>query len=185
MKKLAFFFIVITTTLVVSTAFQNKHNRTALHGQNTFKARHLLVWKEAIKQVLEVAEAMPEANYQFKPAPASKTFAEQIIHIGFSSSKIANIYLKGVKLDEEPPKGTAMSKAEIITYVEKKMGEATAIFETLTPTDLETEITTFAGNKMSKQMAVLFVQDHVTNHRAKANLYVRMNGITPPKYRYY
>jgi hypothetical protein len=32
---------------------------------------------------------------------------------------------------------------------------------------------------MPKSQAVIFIQDHLTNHRAKANLYIRMNHIDP------
>ena len=30
--------------------------------------------------------------------------------------------------------------------------------------------------------AMFYVQDHMSNHRAKSNLYVRMNGVEPPEY---
>ena len=37
-------------------------------------------------------------------------------------------------------------------------------------------------NEVSRAFALFYVQDHLANHRAKANLYVRMNGIEPPTY---
>jgi len=39
-----------------------------------------------------------------------------------------------------------------------------------------------SGNTVSRAFAFFYVQDHVTNHRAKANLYIRMNNIKPPAY---
>ena len=37
----------------------------------------------------------------------------------------------------------------------------------------------------NKKEVFYFVQDHITNHRAKANLYVRIADIKPPGYGYF
>ena len=47
------------------------------------------------------------------------------------------------------------------------------------------EIKSFGGNQMSRLEGMLTVHDHMTNHKAKANLYVRISGNTPPSYKYY
>jgi len=39
-----------------------------------------------------------------------------------------------------------------------------------------------SGNTVSRAFSLFYVQDHMANHRAKTNLYIRMNGIQPPEY---
>jgi len=46
----------------------------------------------------------------------------------------------------------------------------------------ETCVMYHSGNNVSRELALIYVQDHMANHRAKANLYIRMNNIKPPEY---
>jgi len=50
---------------------------------------------------------------------------------------------------------------------------------------LTESIKSFSGNDMTRMEGLLLVHDHLTNHKAKANLYVRISGNEPPAYRYY
>jgi uncharacterized damage-inducible protein DinB len=185
MKKYTVHFLLLTMFSIVFYAFNYTTSTAPTEEVSSFQSEHAPVWKEAIAQVMEVAEAMPEEHYSYQPTAKSKTFAEQLVHIGFASEKIANFYLKGLKSDTVPPVANEMSKAAIKNYLTQKLNSASTIISSISAEDLEAEITSFAGNKMSKKQAILFIHDHVTNHRAKANLYIRMNGIDPPKYRYY
>ena len=68
-----------------------------------FVEGHAPVWDEAIAQVMELADAMPEDYYDFKPHDSVRTFAGQLIHIGASSKVIANMFLKDIR-PEGPPR---------------------------------------------------------------------------------
>jgi hypothetical protein len=46
----------------------------------------------------------------------------------------------------------------------------------------ETCVMYHSGNTVSRAFAFFYVQDHMANHRAKSNLYIRMNNIKPPEY---
>ena len=47
---------------------------------------------------------------------------------------------------------------------------------------MKTTVMYHSGNTVSRAFALFYVQDHMANHRAKANLYLRMNNIQPPEY---
>mgnify|MGYP003886721945 FL=1 len=50
---------------------------------------------------------------------------------------------------------------------------------------LHEEVKSYMGNTMTRLEGMMFAHDHLTNHKAKANLYIRIAGIRPPTYRYY
>ena len=91
----------------------------------------------------------------------------------------------GEKKKFEEPSVEGMSKADLIKMIDESLSNVTKNIASLTEEQLNEEVTTFTGNKMPKSQMVIFIQDHLTNHRAKANLYIRMNDIKPPRYGYY
>lgn len=147
---------------------------------------HAKVWDEAIRQIMNLADAMPEDSLDYRPHDSIRTFAEQLVHIGESSRLIAHMYLK-----EAPPKNNgkvdanSLSREELKEYVKTQLEEVGEIFRSMSDENLREEITSFSGKKMSKLEGMLNVHDHLTNHKAKANLYIRLIGGDPPAYHYY
>ncbi len=148
-----------------------------------FTKMYLGVWLEATKHCMEVAEAMPEKLYSFRPTPKSKTFAEQMVHIGASVPLLTKRYVQGLEVIPNNPDANTMSKAEIIAFLQKGFDYTTAVIKTIEQKKLDEYCVMYhSGNKVSRAFALFYVQDHMTNHRAKANLYIRINGIAPPEY---
>jgi uncharacterized damage-inducible protein DinB len=145
-------------------------------------------WKEAIAQLMDLADAMPEDMYDYKPHDSLKTFAGQLAHIAGSSKVIANMFLKDIK-PSAPPADVdvaAMSKEELKQMVTDQLNETWDIIKTMSDEQLLNEkVTSFAGNQITRLEGLWVVHDHLTNHKAKANMYVRVSGNKPPNYRYY
>ena len=148
---------------------------------------HAPVWDEAIAHVMELADAMPEDYYDFKPPDSVRTFSGQLIHIGASSKVIANMFLKDIRPEGPPPDMdvSAMTKAEIVAFVKTNLEETGEIMKSMSDEQLAEKVKSFSGNEMTRLEGLLFVHDHLTNHKGKANLYVRISGKEPPNYRYY
>ena len=169
------------------SAANNESDKAAEEPTYNFVKGHMPVWNEAIAQVVELAEAMPEDYYSFKPHDSVRTFAEQIVHIGGSSKVIANMFLKDIQPDGPPPDMdvSSMSKDDIIAMVKSQLEETGEIMKSMSDEQLHQEIKSFSGNSMTRIEGLLLVHDHLTNHKGKANLYVRISGNKPPSYRYY
>jgi uncharacterized damage-inducible protein DinB len=76
-----------------------------------------------------------------------------------------------------------MTKAEILALLEKGLAYTTNVIYTIEQEQLDELCVMYhSGNTVSRAFAFFYVQDHMTNHRAKANLYLRMNQIEPPEY---
>lgn len=176
MKKLT----AIVTFLLLSTWGYTQIEKSP---KTDFARMYLPVWEEAHNHCLEVARAMPEELYYYKPTEVSKTFGEQMVHIGYTIELLTKRYVQGMEVEPNAPDALTMSKAEIVDLLENGFAYTTQVIHTITQQQLdETCVMYHSGNTVSRAFAFFYVQDHLTNHRAKANLYLRMNRIEPPEY---
>jgi len=151
--------------------------------KTSFTKMYLPVWEEARKHCLEVARAMPDSLYAFKPTPVSKTFGEQMVHIGYTIELLTQRYVEGMEVTPNPPDAALMTREQIINLLKKGFDYTTDVIYTIDQDQLdETCVMYHSGNTVSRAFALFYVQDHIANHRAKANLYLRLCGIAPPAY---
>ena len=162
---------------------------TIVHGQKgempktDYTEMYLPVWQIATAHCLEVAKTMPEELYSYKPTDVSKTFGEQMVHIGYTVELLTKRYVQGMDVKPDAPDASKMTKAEIIDLMEQGFDYVSEVIYQLDQSQLdETCVMYHSGNTVSRAFALFYVQDHMNNHRAKANLYIRMNNIEPPEY---
>jgi uncharacterized damage-inducible protein DinB len=170
-------FMKLPLTLLLPILLQN-----LTFGQSYFRSDYPGVWQRATAYTLEVAEAMPADRYGFKPPGESMNFQEQMVHLiqnlSFLSGQVTGTrpdFLRG----QNP---ALLSKAEVSAVLQQALQHVSGLIQT---TDDETlrENITFGGEKMPKENIFYLMRDHMTHHRAQAVLYLRLNGMEPPKYR--
>ncbi len=159
--------------------------QVAGESKSSFTKSFLPIWEVSTKNALDVALAMPEDLYGFKPNDSSMTFAEQMVHIANSTLGLAKRFVTGESGSGNNPTASDMRKSEVIELMKKNFAETTAIISSMTEVQANEIIKVFGGKEVPRYMAVMFVQDHLTNHRAKANLYIRINDIRPPRYAFF
>lgn len=148
-----------------------------------FTKMYLPVWEEARDHCLAVARAMPEELYSYRPTEVSKSFGEQMVHIAYTIELLTRRYVQGMEVTPNPPDAASLSKAEILAMLEKGFAYTNEVIYTIEQDQLdETCVMYHSGNTVSRAFAFFYVQDHMANHRAKSNLYLRMNNIEPPEY---
>ena len=175
MKHLLFISLIIGCGITLKA--QEASPKTA------FTKMYLPVWLEAREHCLAVAEAMPAELYSYKPTEVSKTFGEQMVHIAHTVKLLTQRYVQGMQVEPNFPDAANLSKAEIIKMLEDGFDYVTNVIYTIDQQQLdETCVMYHSGNTVSRAFAFFYVQDHMANHRAKANLYIRMNNIQPPEY---
>jgi uncharacterized damage-inducible protein DinB len=174
-------FRVFTFLLMFGISIVGAQNDTI--PKTDFTRMYLPVWKEASKHCLDVAMAMPEEMYSFKPTEVSKTFAEQMVHIAAANKLITNRYILGMDVKPNTPDATNMTKVEIMDMMQESFDYTKQIIITIEQEQLDETCKMYhSGNVVSRAFAFFFTQDHLANHRAKSNLYLRMKGIDPPEY---
>lgn len=148
-----------------------------------FTKMYLPVWQEAVEHCLEVAKAMPEESYSYKPTEVSKTFGEQMVHIAVSTKLLTQRYVQGMEVKPNTPDVSKMNKAEILELLHQMFEYTTSVVQSIEQEKLDETCKMYhSGNTVSRAFALFYVQDHMANHRSKSNLYLRMNAIEPPEY---
>jgi hypothetical protein len=141
------------------------------------------------RQVIDVAEAMPEDKYNFSPEslgiPGSafkgvRTFAVQVKHVAASNYFIWS-HLTGDKLPEGLKDGNGpenvKTKADIIKFLQDSFALGHRAAATLTS---ENMLQTAEGSKSSRLHLATFGVAHAFDHYGQMVEYLRMNGIVPP-----
>jgi len=143
----------------------------------------------AEKQVLDIADAMPESKFNFTPEsltiPGSdykgvRSFAVQVKHIATSNYALCSP-LTGDKFPKDFIGGngpeTLKSKPEIIKFVQDSFAQCHKGAATLTPQNFLQPPT---GGKSPRLYLVSFAAAHAFDHYGQMVEYLRMNGIVPP-----
>lgn len=154
---------------------------TIAKAQDTPVSAFLEKWENSKNYLVEMAEAMPEDKYDYKPTDRQKTFRDQLLHIKGNMDWLSTTYFsKEKKKDAKKPSYT--TKAEVITAIKEAFNNTSAIIKKASPEELKEIVEFFAGPKTKLQILNL-LQDHVTHHRGQLIVYLNLNDIKPPKYR--
>jgi hypothetical protein len=141
------------------------------------------------KQVVEVAEAMPEDKFNFSPESLNipgddykgvRTFAVQVKHVASSNYFIWSP-LTGDKVPENITDGNGpadlKSKADVIKFLKDSFALGHKAAATLTP---ENMLQTPGKSKSTRLHLANFGVAHAYDHYGQMVEYLRMNGIVPP-----
>ena len=141
------------------------------------------------KQVVDVAEAMPEEKFKFTPESLNipgddykgvRTFAVQVKHVAASNYFIWSP-LTGDKLPEGLKDGNGpqnvTTKTEIIRFLKDSFALGHKAAATLTT---ENMLQTPGSSKSTRLRLTVFGVEHAFDHYGQMVEYLRMNGIVPP-----
>ena len=135
--------------------------------------------------VLLVAENMPEDKYEYKATPESKSFAENLMHISWAMDWHSQSLLGGRKARDWSTdmelRVVEKSKAEMITTIDKIFDETIQLITQFDTANLNDELD-YLGLNRTKRQILMLLADHITHHRAQMLVYLRLNGISPPRY---
>ncbi len=112
------------------------------------------------------------------------TFREQMAHITSALKSMETRFIYKENYNGYGKDLYNLSKEELIKEMTITFDNLIQNLQKLSDADLNEKGKDFGDVKLTKWQSFLFMQDHITNHRAKAVLYLRMNGITPPRYKY-
>lgn len=152
-----------------------------MNAQSSYRAEYQQKWSNAQAYTLELAEAMPDSAYDYKPTEDQMSFKEQLLHICSNMAWLSSSYLGGQKPDVDLKK-TDYNKAELIQILEQHFKAAAKAVEAFPMNQLEEKVEFFAG-PMSKRQILVLMNDHVVHHRGQLIIYARLNGVKPPQFR--
>ena len=136
-------------------------------------------WQRAATDIIDVAEAMPEEKYGYKPTPEISTFREQLVHVAGAAQRFIDT-AKGTKSEPGHPH-PAMTKADVIALLKQTFQTGQEMLGSLTDAQLVEQVKFHFGNRMVTRFT--FWQGplyQVRNHHGQLVVYLRLNGIVPP-----
>ncbi len=153
--------------------------------ENDFIKDYLERLENSRKYLILVAEAMPEDKYGFRATPESMTFAENLMHIGWAMDWHSQSLLGGRKArdwnTDTELKVSKKSKKEMIATINKTFDETIKLITQFDTTKFDDELD-YLGLNRTKRQIFLLLADHITHHRGQMLVYIRLNGLVPPRY---
>jgi uncharacterized damage-inducible protein DinB len=142
---------------------------------------------------VQIAEDIPESQYNFKPAPDTSSVAQTLAHIAVSTGFQSHIHenkvtdMKTVKFMELIPvfraeESKPRTKAEMIAFLKEKGDAFASYLESLPEAFLAEQVTMPPGAEppvKSRFEMLLSAKEHEMHHRGQLMTMQRMNGIVP------
>ena len=135
-------------------------------------------WDRAATDILDVAAAMPEEKYDFKPVPEVQTFRDQLVHLAGVVQRF-NDAAKGTKSEAAHH---TMTKADVIAHLKQTFQTGKEMFTSLTDAQMLEQVKFPVGpdRMVTRYGFWLGPLYQVRNHHGQLVVYLRLNGIVPP-----
>jgi hypothetical protein len=144
---------------------------TATTEQQTLSTVLASQWQQLNEKITTLAEDFPEQNYDFQPAPDTRSFADVLRHLAFWNQYVADS-AAGRQPDgttNELSAGDYTKKSKILDAL-KRSSEAALKALRAKPESLPTSVS---------ELYVTFLE-HSSEHYGQLVVYCRLNKIVPP-----
>lgn len=142
-------------------------------------------WNEVGRKLIAMAEDFPEDKYDFRPNPAQKTFAEQLLHAAGANYYFTNL-ANGDKppSEESPSRDKLKTKADVVAYVKKAYGDGAAAIKAKGDAGMTQIVTDPESHQQVRvgDLAYGFIE-HSGEHYGQLAVYYRAAGMVPPESR--
>jgi uncharacterized damage-inducible protein DinB len=142
----------------------------------------LASWNEIGRKLIAMAEDFPEDKYDFKPTPAQKTFAEQLLHLAGDNVYFADV-AQGKKPAGDESRAHFKTKADVVTYLKKSFADGAAAIKEKGDNSLLEMVVDEDGGTAPLQALAYGVIEHSGEHYGQLVVYYRIAGMVPPESR--
>ena len=126
---------------------------------------------------VRAAEAMPEEDYSFKPAPTVRTFGQVVGHIADNQYMWCSA-VNGEK-KESNIEQTETSKAGLVAKLKEAVAYCDSVYASFHDSDAAVKINAF-GRERTKLSTLDFNTGHIYEHYGTLATYLRIKGVVPP-----
>src|SRR5215467_1626110 len=141
-------------------------------------------WNGVGGKLIAMAEDFPEDKYDFKPTPAQRSFAEQLLHAAGANYFLINAVMgKEPLAAEDPKRDQYKSKADIVAFLKKSFADGAAAIQSKGEKGLTTEVVYFAHQKARVLDMAYGLIEHSGEHYGQLVVYYRLAGLVPPESR--
>lgn len=185
MKRFAFLAMALLASVFAFPA----HSQDAMKKEAAVKPADpelkvvLDSWNEIGHKLVAMAEDFPEDKYDFKPTPAQRSFAEQLLHAAGASYYFTNSVM-GQKppAGEDPKRENYKTKADIVAFVKKSVADGAAALQSKGEKGLMQTVP-YAQQEVRVLDIAYGLIEHSGEHYGQLVVYYRLAGLVPPESR--
>ena len=145
----------------------------------------LAAWNEIGRKLIAMAEDFPEDKYDFKPTPAQRSFAEQLLHVANGNYFFTKPAM-GEKppAEEDPKRADYKTKADVVAFVKKAFADGAAAIKAKGDKGMNDIIVDpFEHKQYRIYDAAYGYIEHSGEHYGQLAVYYRVAGLVPPESR--
>jgi len=141
-------------------------------------------WNEIGRRLIAMAEDFPEDKYDFKPNPAQRSFAEQLLHAAGANYFFINP-VKGIGPPTGDPKRSYYTtKAMVVEYVKQSFADGAALIKSKGDAGLnDLWVDPFSNRQARFSEGAWGFMEHSGEHYGQLVVYYRVAGLVPPESR--
>lgn len=138
-------------------------------------------WRHVSRQLVALAEAIPEEKFAWRPAAGVRSTAEVLNHV-----TLANFYLLSLTgpampadLKSQGIEKRIVAKAEVIAWLKRSLEAVRSAHVGIQPRELARKVKVVDREAPVEGMYLRIIV-HANEHMGQLIAYARMNGIAPP-----
>src|SRR5271157_1198316 len=142
-------------------------------------------WNDVGRKLIAMAEDFPENKYDFKPTPAQRSFAEQLLHAANSNYFFTNPAM-GLKPpgEEDPKRENYKTKAAVVEFVKKAFADGAAVIKQKGDKGMSDLLVDPFANQQTRVSDMAWgLIEHSGEHYGQLVVYYRVAGLVPPESR--
>ncbi|MGZ8376506.1 MAG: DinB family protein [Gemmatirosa sp.] len=137
---------------------------------------------DAESKLVQLAEAMPQDKYAWRPAPGVRSVSEVFMHMVGANYMIPPMAgaprPTGVTLTQESER-TVTDKTAIVNHLKQSFAYAKQAVTSVPDAELDAAVQLF-GRPSTKRNVMVLMATHAHEHLGQAIAYARSNGVRPP-----
>jgi len=138
------------------------------------------------KQAIDLAKAIPDEKYDWRPAPGVRSIREVCLHIAYGNRLMLNIS-NGIEKealykqidDQIKREGEKLTKEQVVAAMVDGFKAVRDALETASTGSLSRDVD-FFGRATTRRAVLAALDVHIGEHLGQLIAYARMNGVVPP-----
>src|SRR5579864_237163 len=142
-------------------------------------------WNDIGRKLIAMAEDFPEDKYDFKPTPAQRSFAEQLLHVAGANYFFTNPAM-GQKppAAEDPKRDQYKTREALVAFVKKSFADGAAAIKAKGDKGMsELVVDPFVHQQVRVSDMAYGFTEHCGEHYGQLVVYYRLSGLVPPESR--
>ena len=142
-------------------------------------------WNDIGRKLTAMAEDFPEDKYDFKPTPAQRSFAEQLLHAAGANYFFTNPATgKKMPAGEDPKRADYKTKADVAAFVKRSFEDGAAAIKTKGDKGMSDLLVDPFANQQTRVSDMAWgLIEHNGEHYGQLVGYFRTAGLVPPESR--